>query len=124
MVRLLKQADAKMLDLPGRRSREAVSGALGSRMSFRIVEIAPRQPGDKARGPHLHRDFEECIYVLSGHGTMHAESGEYPAGPGDILLVPPGEKHMTVNTGSEPLRLLCFFPVPDVTTGTTEFASF
>jgi mannose-6-phosphate isomerase-like protein (cupin superfamily) len=124
MVQLLKQTDAKLLNLPGRRSREAVSGALGSRMSFRIVEIAPSQPGDTPRGPHLHRDFEECIYVLSGHGTMQAESGAFPARPGDVLLVPPGEKHMTVNTGGEPLVLLCFFPVPDVGAGTTEFASF
>jgi hypothetical protein len=29
---------------------------------------------------------------------------------------------MTRNTGSEPLVLLCFFAVPDVTAGTTEFA--
>ncbi len=124
MTRLIKQADAKLLNLPGRMSREAVSGAVGSQMSFRIVEIAVPQPGDKPRGPHLHRNFEECIHVLSGHGTMHAESGNFPAGPGDTLLVPPGEKHMTVNTGSEPLVLLCFFPVPDVAAGTTEFASF
>ena len=46
---------------------------------------------------------------------MHAESGEYPVRPGDILLVPAGEKHMTVNTGNEPLVLLCFFPVADCT---------
>jgi mannose-6-phosphate isomerase-like protein (cupin superfamily) len=123
MVQLLKQADAKLLDLPGRRSREAVSGAIGSHMSFRIVEIAP-QPGEMPRGPHLHRDFEECIYVLSGRGTMRAESGEFPLSPGDVLLVPPGEKHVTTNTGSEPLMLLCFFPVPDVGAGTTEFKSF
>jgi hypothetical protein len=31
---------------------------------------------------------------------------------------------MTRNTGSEPLVLLCFFPVPDVSGGTTEFKSF
>jgi hypothetical protein len=31
---------------------------------------------------------------------------------------------MTVNTGSEPLVLLCFFPVPDVSGATQEFASF
>ena len=31
---------------------------------------------------------------------------------------------MTLNTGSEPLVLLCFFPVPDVSAGTTEFPSF
>jgi oxalate decarboxylase/phosphoglucose isomerase-like protein (cupin superfamily) len=39
-------------------------------------------------------------------------------------LVPAGEKHMTVNTGDEPLVLLCFFPTPDVSSGTTEFESF
>jgi oxalate decarboxylase/phosphoglucose isomerase-like protein (cupin superfamily) len=41
-----------------------------------------------------------------------------------VLLVPAGEKHMTVNTGEDTLVLLCFFPVPDVGAGTTEFASF
>jgi mannose-6-phosphate isomerase-like protein (cupin superfamily) len=124
MARLIKQANAKLLNLPGRLSREAVSGAIGSRISFRIVEIAAPRPSDKPRGPHLHRDFEECIYVLSGRGAMHAESGVQSIEPGDIVLVPPGEKHMTVNTGQEPLMLLCFFPVPDVAAGTTEFARF
>jgi quercetin dioxygenase-like cupin family protein len=124
MVRLLTAADAKLLDLPGRRSRELVSGKIGSQMSFRLVEIVPTKPGDKPRGPHLHTGFEECIYVLAGRGTMQSESGTHHAGPGDVLLVPAGEKHMTVNTGSEKLVLLCFFPVPDVGAGTTEFASF
>ncbi len=124
MARLLKQSDAKRLGLPGRVSLEPVSGEIGSRVSFRIATIAVPQPGDKPRGPHLHRDFEECIYVLSGQGVMRAENGEHPVGPGDILLVAAGEKHMTVNTGSDALVLLCFFPVADVSAGTTEFASF
>lgn len=124
MARLLTADDAKLLDLPGRRSRELVSGKVGSKMSFRMVEIAPTRPGDKPRGPHLHTGFEECIYVLSGRGTMQSENGTHHAGPGDVLLVPAGEKHMTVNTGSETLVLLCFFPVADVGAGTTEFASF
>ncbi len=121
MARVLKQADAKRLGLPGRVSLELVSGEIGSKVSFRIAQIAVPQPGDKARGPHVHHEFEECIYILSGQGTMHAESGEHAVQPGDILLVPAGEKHMTVNTGNEPLVLLCFFPVPDVSAGTTEF---
>jgi uncharacterized cupin superfamily protein len=124
MARLLKQSEAKRLGLPGRVSLEPVSGEIGSRVSFRIATIAVPQPGDKTRGPHLHRDFEECIYVLSGQGVMRAESGEHPVGPGDILLVAAGEKHMTVNTGKEPLVLLCFFPVADVSAATTEFTSF
>ena len=124
MARLLKQSEAKRLGLPGRTSLEPVSGETGSRVTFRIAEIPVPQAGDKPRGPHLHREFEECIYVLSGEGTTHAESGEIAVKPGDIVLIPPGEKHMTRNTGSVPLVLLCFFPVPDVTAGTAEFPSF
>ena len=123
MARLLKQSQAKRLGLPGRTSLEPVSGEIGSRVSVRIAEIAVPKPGD-TRGPHLHRDFEECIYVLSGQGTTVAESGEIPINVGDIVLIPAGEKHMTRNTGTAPLVLLCFFPVADVTAGTTEFARF
>jgi mannose-6-phosphate isomerase-like protein (cupin superfamily) len=124
MARLLKQSEAKKLGLPGRTSLEPVSGEIGSRVSFRIAEVAVPQPGDKPRGPHRHNGFEECIYVLRGIGLNHSESGQIPIKPGDIVLIPANEKHMTVNTGNEPLVLLCFFPVPDVTKGTTEFASF
>jgi mannose-6-phosphate isomerase-like protein (cupin superfamily) len=123
MARLIKQAQAKRLGLPGRTSLEPVSGEIGSRVTMRIAEIPVPKPGD-TRGPHLHRDFEECIYVLAGEGTMHAESGDIPIRPGDIVLVPAGEKHMTRNTGNVPLVLVCFFPVPDVAAATVEFSSF
>ena len=123
MARLIKQNEGKRLGLPGRSSLEPISGEIGSRCSVRIATIAVPQPGAK-RGPHLHEGFEEVIYVLSGSGTTHAESGEIPIKPGDLVLIPAGEKHMTQNTGDVPLVLLCFFPVPDVGAGTTEFASF
>ena len=124
MARLIKPAQAKRLGLPGRTSLEPVSGEIGSRVTCRIAEIPMPKPGDKPRGPHLHHGFEECIYVLSGEGTTQAESGEIPIKPGDIVLIPAGEKHMTRNTGNEPLVLLCFFPEPDVTAGTEEFTGF
>ncbi len=124
MARLLKQSEAKKLGLPGRTSLEPVSGELGSRITFRIAEIAVPKPGDQPRGPHLHRGYEECIYVLRGTGVTHSESGDIPIRPGDIVLIPGGEKHMTRNTGTEPLVLLCFFPTPDVSGSTDEFASF
>jgi mannose-6-phosphate isomerase-like protein (cupin superfamily) len=124
MARLLKQSEATKLGLPGRTSLEPVSGAIGSNVTFRIAEIAVPKAGDPARGPHLHNGFEECIYVLKGTGMTVAESGEIPIKPGDIVLIPPNEKHMTRNTGAEPLVLLCFFAEPDVSKGTTEFKSF
>ena len=124
MARLLDQFAAKQLGLPGRMSLEPVSGEIGSRVSFRIAHIPVAKADEVPRGPHLHRDFEECIYVLAGEGRVCAESGDIPIKPGDIVLVPAGEKHMTRNTGTETLVLLCFFPVPDVGAGTVEFSSF
>lgn len=121
MARVFTQAEAKQLGLPGRKAIEIVSGEKGARgVTLRLAEIPVAQPGETPRGPHQHSDFEECIYVLSGTGTTFADSGEFPLKPGDTLLVPAGEKHVTRNTGSEPLLLLCFFPVADIAPGTGE----
>jgi quercetin dioxygenase-like cupin family protein len=125
MARVFGPADAKTLSLPGRLSREIVAGGRGAEgVSFRLVEIAPSKPGEPRRGPHVHRGFEECIYVLSGAGITETDSGEHPIAAGDTILIPPGELHVTHVTGSEPLRLLCFFPVSDVAAGTREFPSW
>jgi len=121
MARVFTQAEAKQLGLPGRKTLEIVSGERGARtVTLRLAEIPASRPGDTPRGPHQHFDFEECIYVLSGTGTTFADSGEFPLKPGDTLLIPAGEKHVTRNTGTEPLLLLCFFPVADISKGTGE----
>jgi quercetin dioxygenase-like cupin family protein len=121
MARAFTQAQAKNLGLPGRKSLEIVSGENGAKgLTLRLVEIPVPQPGEAPRGPHQHSGHEECIYILSGQGTTFAESGEFPLKPGDTILIPPGEKHVTRNTGKVPLLLLCFFPSPDVSKGTLE----
>lgn len=121
MAHLLDPAQARRLGLPGRTSLEPVSGETGSRVTVRIAEIAVPRPDDPPRGPHRHDGFEEVIYVLSGHGVTWSESGELALAPGAMVLIPPGEKHMARNTGTVPLVLLCFFPVPDVSARTQEF---
>ena len=125
MARLFTPAQAKTLKLPGRSAREIVSGETESQqVSLRLVQIDPPAPGEAPRGPHLHRGFEECIYVLSGSGETEAETGRFPLSAGDTLLVPAGELHVTRNTGTEPLVLLCFFPVGEIASGTTEFSAW
>jgi quercetin dioxygenase-like cupin family protein len=121
MARVIKQSEGKRLGLPGRTSIEIVSGKMGARSAtLRVVEIPVPVPGEPLRGPHSHSDTEECIYVLSGRATTYADSGEYALEAGDTILMPAGEKHVTRNTGSEPLMLLCFFPVADVAWATEE----
>ncbi len=123
-MRKLTQSEGKQLGLPGRFSLEMVSGQTGSKLTFRIVEIPVVPPGEARRGPHAHYGYEECIYVLKGEGRTISESGEVAVKAGDVVLVPPEEKHVTRNTGHEPLVLLCFFPTPDVTGTTKNFSDF
>jgi mannose-6-phosphate isomerase-like protein (cupin superfamily) len=114
MVRVIRAGEATNLDLPGRKSLEIVSARTGSAaVTLRLVEIPVPQPGESPRQLHRHGSFEECMYVLSGQGTTHTEKDQCPVAEGDTILVPPGELHVTRNTGSVPLRLLCFFPTAD-----------
>ncbi len=119
MARVLDIASARKLGLPGRNSQEILSGPHGGApFTLRLVELPVPMPCEPARGRHRHADFEECIYVLSGQGVTSAGDAELPVKPGDTIYIPAGEAHVTRNTGSEPLMLLCFFPVPDVSRGT------
>ena len=121
MARVLTQREAKSMGLPGRKSLEIVSGEKGSQaVTLRLVEIPVPRPGETPRGPHFHKGFEECIFVMSGEGCTEADSGKHPLKAGDTILIPSGEKHVTRNTGKEPLVLLCFFPVPDISKHTEE----
>lgn len=121
MAKVLTQTQAKSMGLPGRKSLEIVSGEKGSMaVTLRLVEIPVPKPGEAARGPHYHQGFEECIFVMAGEGCTEADSGRYPLKAGDTILIPPGEKHVTRNTGTEPLKLLCFFPVADIAQRTRE----
>jgi oxalate decarboxylase/phosphoglucose isomerase-like protein (cupin superfamily) len=124
MARLIQRGEGKRLGLPGRAVLEIVSGEINSALTFRVVELPVQKPGEALRGPHLHRGYEECIYVLKGKGRTLSASGELSIKPGDVVLVPPEEKHVTHNTGSEPLVLLCFFPTPDIVASTENFPDF
>jgi quercetin dioxygenase-like cupin family protein len=121
MAKVLTHSEARSMGLPGRKSLEIVSGEKGSQsVTLRLVEIPVPQPGEQARGRHFHNGFEECIFVMSGTGYTEADSGTYPLKAGDAILIPSGERHATRNTGREPLVLLCFFPVADISKRTEE----
>lgn len=121
MARVFPQASAARLGLPGRSALEIISANTGAQsITLRLAEIPPQGPGAAPRGPHHHRDCEECMFVLSGTGRTFADSGEFALNPGDSILIPPGENHVTRNTGTTPLLLLCFYPVADVIPGTVE----
>lgn len=103
--------DVAARPMPSRMVREIlsrrVSGAAG--VGVRLVEILPvgvTQP----RFPHVHREMEEVLVCLGGKGATWIDGAWWRLHPGDVLQVPAGALHGTVNPGPDPLQLLCFFP--------------
>jgi mannose-6-phosphate isomerase-like protein (cupin superfamily) len=56
---------------------------------------------------HFHRTSEEIYLFTSGMGRMHLGEQDGPVRAGDAVVIPPGTRHKLVNTGPEPLVLLC-----------------
>lgn len=55
---------------------------------------------------HFHRVTEEFYYILGGTGLMKIENEEREVGPGDTVIIVPGQRHKITNNGQVPLVLL------------------
>ena len=76
------------------------------RFSFGIVELAQGQ----GHARHNHPGSEEIIYVVSGEGEqMVDDQPPVKVGPGASIYIPADIYHSTVNTGSEPLKLIVVY---------------
>jgi len=121
MTAVIRAGGGRHLSLPGRTAAELASAAEGGfGVTVRRVSIPPESPGAPPRGPHRHDGCEEVILILAGTGEFLCGQGATPVGPGDVVIVSPGEPHRTRNTGPGDLVSLCFFPVPDLARVTTE----
>ncbi len=74
---------------------------------MRHFEVAPG-----GHTPHHAHDYEHEVLILKGRGVVTGEAGDRPCQPGDVVWMPPNEKHQFQNTGAEPLELICLIPAP------------
>ena len=71
----------------------------GTGISMIFVDAAP------GRGPSLHKhDYDEVFVVQEGTATMTAGDRTIEVSAGDIVVVPAGQPHAFVNSGTGPLR--------------------
>jgi len=76
------------------------------RYTMRRFEI---QPGGQI-GVHSHLEEHE-IFILQGDGLIiDGEGNELKAVLGDVLYVPPNERHGYINNGTEPFVFICVIP--------------
>ncbi len=56
--------------------------------------------------PHYHEVIEEIYYVVAGSGVMTVEDRTRRIGPGDAVVILPGERHSVANDTDSELRLI------------------
>ncbi len=61
---------------------------------------------------HYHHQRESVIIVISGEATEIIDGEEFPIKAGDVLYIPAGERHSTVNRSGNEFRYLEFFTCP------------
>jgi len=69
------------------------------------------EPG-KGHERHTHPDSEEILYFLGGEGEQTIEDETRTVGAGDMVHIPSGVEHSTINTSWEPLRFLAVYCPP------------
>ena len=68
------------------------------------------EPG---QGPRLHRHpYDETWFVQEGNVTFHAGEDRQHAGPGDVVIVPPGVPHKFTNDGPGRSKMVCVHASP------------
>lgn len=87
------------------RDNKAIGDAAGLKnLGVHLITVAP---GHRSTEYHFHHYEEECVYVLSGHGTAVIGEQSHKVGPGDFMAHPIDNiAHEMINDGSEPLVCL------------------
>jgi oxalate decarboxylase/phosphoglucose isomerase-like protein (cupin superfamily) len=78
----------------------------GAALTFGEVVVMP----GKGHTRHNHPDAEEVLYFLSGEGEQTLADGDpFLVRAGDVLYIPTGVFHSTINIGWEPLRVIAIY---------------
>jgi uncharacterized cupin superfamily protein len=88
--------------------RKLLGQATGAKkLGCGLFEVAP---GKRGWPFHYHFANEEALYILQGSGTLRLGTEEFAVGPGHFATfrAGPDAAHQLINTGSVPLRYLCF----------------
>jgi mannose-6-phosphate isomerase-like protein (cupin superfamily) len=69
-----------------------------------LAEI--RHPPGTTSQEHYHTEAEETYLVLEGHGRVQVDGETHAIGPGDIVVIVPGQQHTVWQEGEGDLVLL------------------
>jgi len=116
-MKIINYKDVEPLEMkvagPGVAGRVVIGKADDSEVNFcmRVVEL---QPGAQIP-PHSH-PWEHQQFYHAGTGYIVRDGERVDLGPGSVAYVAPGEEHHVMNTGNEPMVIVCLIPkgVPEI----------
>ena len=85
--------------------RELAGLPVGNAANQSLAEATVPPGGETIE--HFHRISEEIYLFTQGMGRMRLGDEEGPVRAGDAVVIAPGTRHKLINTGPEPLVLLC-----------------
>ena len=110
----LHESATEELDLPGRHLRWVANQELigAKQCSSCVIRV---EAGQTVKPAHSHPNGEELIYIIKGTGRVWIEGEISPVREGSIVLFPQGHVHMLQNSGTEEMKVVCFFsPATDL----------
>jgi mannose-6-phosphate isomerase-like protein (cupin superfamily) len=105
-VELANIADAESFTTKDGSSIREVAGRVALPAAHQSLAEAT-VPVGAATTAHYHLASEELYFFTAGTGRLRIGDDERDVRPGDCAVIPPGAEHKLVNTGNEPLVLLC-----------------
>jgi quercetin dioxygenase-like cupin family protein len=73
--------------------------------SMRVISVRPG-----GHTPYHDHPWEHEVFVLRGHGMIVHGAGEVGCAPGDVVFIPPSERHQFRNPTDELLEFICLIP--------------
>ena len=84
--------------------RELASPGNSGLTRHSVAEI--RHPPGTSSLEHYHTEAEEVYFVLSGQGGIRVDGQTRSIGPGDVVVIVPGQRHKVWQEGEGDLVLL------------------
>lgn len=74
--------------------------------AMRLFEMEP-----KGYSPFHNHPWEHEVFILEGEGLVVGEKHETKFRAGDVIFIPPNEKHQFKNNGEKTVKFLCVVPI-------------
>jgi quercetin dioxygenase-like cupin family protein len=108
MSYVINENDVEAKELPGRSLKWLYTPEMKQTegLSFNVVVL---EPGNTVKPAHSHKNHEELIYIVSGAGEAYIDGKVSEVSAGSAVLFSKGSVHMLRNSGSEAMKVACFF---------------